>query len=51
MDHISANKILKHEGFFKRLQDMINNFKDRNTKDMQSNIFAPTKAIELIKHI
>lgn len=50
MDHISANKILKNEGFFKRAQDMINQYFDRS-KSYENNIFAPTAALKLIKHI
>jgi Putative S-adenosyl-L-methionine-dependent methyltransferase len=50
MDHIAANKIIKNEGFFKRAQDMINQYFDRS-RQMKSNIFAPTAALKLIKHI
>ena len=48
-DHISANKALKTEGFFKRLQDMLRIYKHRD--EMINNIFAPTAAIKLLNHI
>lgn len=50
MDHIAANKVLKHDGFFKRVQDMFRLYNDKE-KVIQSNIFAPTAALRLINHI
>lgn len=50
MDHIQANKILKDEGLFKRMQDMVRGWTDRG-REMKSNIFAPTAALKLVKHI
>jgi len=44
MDHISATKVLKSEGFFKRLQEII-------YREKPDNVFAPTCAIKLIEHV
>jgi hypothetical protein len=49
IDHISASKLIKQEGIFKRLADMLALVKHKET--MTNNIFAPTGAIRLIKHL
>jgi hypothetical protein len=49
MDHIAANKVMKQEGLFKRVQDMFLTF--RHKEKMINNIFAPTGAIKVLKHI
>ena len=46
LDHISANKILKNEGFFKRLQDMMWQYVDKGSHS--NNIFAPTATLKLL---
>jgi hypothetical protein len=47
MDHISASKVLKSEGFFKRLQEVVRSY----TSQVPDNIFAPTASLRLIQHI
>ena len=47
MDHISATKLLRQQGIFKRLQDLIM----RSSETSSNNIFAPTASIKMIKHI
>lgn len=49
MDHISANKIMKQEGLFKRIQEMFQLVKHKES--MTNNIFAPTGAIRVMKHL
>ena len=49
LDHISINKKLKQEGFFKRLQDIL--YSMRYKEQISNNIFAPTVAINMMKHI
>ena len=49
IDHVQANKLLKQEGFFKRVADLISSIKYKET--MTNNIFAPTRALQMIQHL
>jgi len=58
MDHISASKRLKSQGNLKLLIDTIQastlfNFFNRkgNGDTVENNIFAPTAALNLFKHV
>jgi hypothetical protein len=49
MDHVQANKKIKSEGLIKRIIDVFAMAKYKDT--ITNNIFAPTKAMEMINHI
>jgi hypothetical protein len=49
MDHISASKVMKQEGIFKRIQEMFQIA--RYKENMTNNIFAPTAALRMFRHI
>ena len=49
LDHISANKVIKTEGIFKRLQTLFQSVKYKES--MTDNIFAPTGALRLFQHL
>ena len=47
MDHISATKLFRQQGVFKRLQDLLM----RSKETSNNNIFAPTATLKMLKHI
>lgn len=48
-DQVTANKRLKSEGLFKRIADIISFAKNKD--NINSNIFVPSRALQLIQHL